>query len=43
VVSSLQPGGSWLATAPREEWPEDLDADDGADDTVVEEDESPKS
>jgi G3E family GTPase len=28
VVSSLQPGGSWLATAPREEWPEDLDADD---------------
>jgi G3E family GTPase len=28
VVSSLQPGGSWLATAPREEWPEDLDAAD---------------
>jgi len=28
VVSSLQPGGSWLATAPQEEWPEDLDADD---------------
>jgi G3E family GTPase len=28
VVSSLQPGGSWLATAPRDEWPEDLDADD---------------
>jgi G3E family GTPase len=28
VVSSLQPGGSWLATAPEEEWPEDLDADD---------------
>jgi G3E family GTPase len=28
VVSSLQPGGSWLATAPREEWPEDLDQED---------------
>jgi len=28
VVSSLQPGGSWLAAAPRDEWPEDLDADD---------------
>ena len=28
VVSSLQPGGSWLATALRDEWPEDLDADD---------------
>ncbi|MBM4023472.1 MAG: GTP-binding protein, partial [Planctomycetes bacterium] len=28
VVSSLQPGGSWLATASRDEWPEDLDADD---------------
>jgi G3E family GTPase len=28
VVSSLQPGGSWLATAPREEWPDDLDAAD---------------
>lgn len=28
VVSSLQPGGSWLATAPRQEWPEDLDAAD---------------
>jgi G3E family GTPase len=30
VVSSLQPGGSWLATAPRDEWPEDLDAEDVA-------------
>ena len=28
VVSSLQPGGSWLATAPQEEWPEDLDQED---------------
>jgi len=28
VVSSLQPAGSWLASAPREEWPEELDADD---------------
>jgi len=28
VVSSLQPGGSWLATAPEEEWPEDLDQED---------------
>jgi len=28
VVSSLEPGGSWLATAPREEWPEDLDPAD---------------
>jgi G3E family GTPase len=28
VVSSLQPGGSWLATAPRDAWPEDIDADD---------------
>ena len=27
-VSSLQPGGSWLATAPQEEWPEDLDQED---------------
>lgn len=26
VVSSLQPGGSWLATSSRAEWPEDLDA-----------------
>ncbi|MFM7242626.1 MAG: GTP-binding protein [Planctomycetaceae bacterium] len=26
VVSSLQPGGSWLASAAREDWPEDLDA-----------------
>ena len=28
VVSSLQPGGSWLATAPRDEWPEDLEPAD---------------
>ena len=28
VVSSLQPGGSWLAMAPEEEWPEDLDTED---------------
>jgi G3E family GTPase len=28
VVSSLEPGGSWLATAPREEWPEELDPAD---------------
>ena len=28
VVSSLQPGGSWLAMEPEEEWPEDLDAED---------------
>ena len=27
-MSSLQPGGSWLAMAPEEEWPEDLDAED---------------
>jgi G3E family GTPase len=30
VVSSLQPGGSWLATAPQEDWPEDLDPGDVA-------------
>ena len=30
VVSSLQPGGSWLATAPREEWPKDVDVADVA-------------
>jgi G3E family GTPase len=28
VVSSLQPGGAWLATAPREEWPAGIDDDD---------------
>ena len=28
VVSSLQPGGSWLASAPQEDWPEDLDTDE---------------
>lgn len=28
VVSSLQPGGSWLASAPPSEWPEELDRDD---------------
>jgi len=28
VVSSLQPGGSWLATAPRDEWPEEVDPAD---------------
>ena len=28
VVSSLQPGGTWLASASEEEWPEDLDRDD---------------
>ena len=28
VVSSLQPGGTWLASAPAEEWPDDLDAAD---------------
>ncbi|MFM7290166.1 MAG: GTP-binding protein [Planctomycetia bacterium] len=28
VVSSLQPGGTWLASAPEEEWPEDLDRED---------------
>ena len=25
VVSSLEPAGAWLASAPREEWPEELD------------------
>ena len=25
AVSTLQPGGCWLATAPREEWPEEID------------------
>jgi len=28
VVSSLQPGGSWLASAAEEEWPEDLAIED---------------
>jgi G3E family GTPase len=28
VVSSLQPGGSWLATAPPDDWPADLDPAD---------------
>jgi G3E family GTPase len=28
VVSSLQPGGAWLASAPRDEWPEELDERD---------------
>jgi G3E family GTPase len=28
VVSSLQPGGTWLATSPQEQWPEDLDPAD---------------
>jgi G3E family GTPase len=28
VVSSLQPGGTWLAGAPVKDWPEDLDEDD---------------
>lgn len=28
VVSSLQPGGSWLASAPAEEWPEELDQEE---------------
>jgi G3E family GTPase len=28
VVSSLQPGGSWLVSAPAEEWPEDLDREE---------------
>ncbi len=28
VVSSLQPGGTWLASSPEEEWPEDLDHED---------------
>jgi hypothetical protein len=27
-VSSLQPGGSWLASAPEEDWPEELDRDE---------------
>jgi G3E family GTPase len=28
VVSSLQHGGSWLATAPRAEWPDDVDEEE---------------
>ena len=28
VVSSLQPGGLWLASSPRNEWPDDLDLAD---------------
>jgi G3E family GTPase len=28
VVSSLEPGGLWLASANESEWPEDLDLDD---------------
>ncbi len=28
AVSSLQPGGSWLASAPAEDWPEELDRDE---------------
>ena len=28
VVSSLQPGGTWLASAPEEDWPKDLAAED---------------
>lgn len=28
VVSSLQPGGTWLASSPREEWPEDMEQAD---------------
>jgi G3E family GTPase len=28
AVSSLQPGGSWLASAPEEDWPEELDRDE---------------
>ena len=30
VVSSLQPGGTWLATASEDEWPDDLDPEDVA-------------